>query len=46
MNETAHLKHVRVDRPMIIKIDGRKSQGVMVMMDINEQELGRDSPSK
>ncbi len=38
MNETAHLKHVRLDRPMIIKIDGRKSQGVIVMMDINEQK--------
>ncbi|HVN70654.1 MAG TPA: PEP/pyruvate-binding domain-containing protein, partial [Desulfomonilia bacterium] len=29
VNETAYLRHVRLDKPMVIKIDGRKSQCVM-----------------
>lgn len=28
--QTAHLKHVRLDHPIIIKIDGKQSRGVML----------------
>jgi hypothetical protein len=31
VQETTFLKHVKVDKPIMLKIDGRKSQCVMYM---------------
>lgn len=31
VNETAHVKHVRTEHPMVVKIDGRTSQGIITL---------------
>ena len=43
INETAYLKHVRLDRPLTIKIDGRKSQCVIYMSEA--EQCGPDEPA-
>lgn len=36
--QTTHLKHVQLDHPMMIKIDGKKSRGVMLKKGTNGSE--------
>jgi hypothetical protein len=33
--QTTHLKHVHLDHPMVIKIDGKKSRGVILKKETN-----------
>ena len=33
VNETAYIKHVRTERPMVLKIDGRTSQGIISLVE-------------
>ena len=39
IHETEHLRHVRLEQPMTIKIDGKKNRGVILKPEINNSEL-------
>jgi hypothetical protein len=46
VTETTHLKHVRVDQPFVIKIDGRVSQCVMAMPEPESEDLDATAPGE
>ncbi|HWR67827.1 MAG TPA: PEP/pyruvate-binding domain-containing protein [Desulfomonilia bacterium] len=47
VNETTYLRHVRLDRPLTIKIDGRKSQCVMYMSEPEtDDDIGAAEPGE
>jgi len=44
VNETTYLKHVRLDEPLVIKIDGRMSQCVMYTPEPESDDLDTAAP--